>query len=147
VTWPHFPTTPGSLEPQLPPPANPLSSPLHSFIAKIDLSVPAPAVCFDTFSVNFGKVNANTSASKTIHVTNCGNAALDIATITSSDPTVTVAQNCRSIAAGAVCPVQLTFTPVSSLATNGTITLSDNAVTLPQTISFIGQGYCGGVRM
>jgi hypothetical protein len=95
-----FPTAPGSLEPQLPPPANPLSSPLHSFIAKIDLSVPAPAVCFDTFSVNFGKVNANTSASKTIHVTNCGNAALDIATITSSDPTVTVAQNCRSIAAG-----------------------------------------------
>jgi Protein of unknown function (DUF1573) len=90
--------------------------------------------------VNFGKINANTSVSKTIHVTNCGNATLNIATITSSDPTVTVAQSCGSIAAGGVCPIQLTFTQVSSLATNGTITLSDNAVTLPQTISFIGQG-------
>lgn len=136
----HFPTTPGSFEPQLPPPASPLSSPPHSFIAKIDLSVPAPAVCFDTHSVNFGKVNANTSTSKTIHVTNCGNAALNIDTVTSSDPTVTVAQSCGSLAAGAVCPVQLTFTPVSSLATSGSITFSTNAVTLPQTVSFAGQG-------
>jgi hypothetical protein len=113
---------------------------LHSFIAKIDLSVPAPAVCFDTHSVNFGNVNANTSTNQTIHVTNCGNAALSIASITSSDPTVTAAQSCGSIAAGVVCPIQLTFTPVSSLATSGTITLSTNAVTLPQTVSFSGQG-------
>lgn len=135
-----FPTTTGSFEPQLPPPVNPLSSPIHSFIAKIDLSTPAPAVCFDTFSVNFGGINANTSSSKTIHVTNCGNAPLSITTITSSDPTVTATQSCGSIAAGAVCPIQLTFTPVSSASTTGTITLSDNAATIPQTAYFEGQG-------
>lgn len=136
----NFPTTSGSFEPQLPPPASPYSSPMHSFIAKIDLSVPAPAVCFDAYAVNFGKVNANTSTSQTVHVTNCGNAALSISAITSSDPTVTVAQSCGSIAPGAVCPIQLTFTPVSSLATSGSITLSTNAVTLPQTVSFNAQG-------
>ena len=136
----NFPTTPGSFEPQLPPPANPLSNPPHSFIAKMDLSIPAPAVCFDALAVNFGKVNANTSASQTIHVKNCGNADLNISSITSSDPTVTVAPSCGSIAAGSVCPVQLTFTPVSSVATNGTITFSNNAVTLPKTVSFSGQG-------
>jgi hypothetical protein len=135
-----FPTTPGSFEPQLPPPASPFVAPLHSFITKIDLSTPAPAVCFNTLLVNFGNVNANASASKTIQVTNCGNASLNISTITSSDPTVTGTQSCGPIAAGAVCPIQLTFTPVSSASTNGTITLSDNAVTLPQTVSFLGQG-------
>ena len=136
----NFPTTSGSFEPQLPPPASQYSSPIHSFIAKIDLSVPAPAVCLDAFAVNFGKVNANTSTKQTVHVTNCGNAALNISAITSSDPTVTTAQSCGSLSPKAVCAIQLTFTPVSSLATSGNITLSTNAVTLPHSVSFSGQG-------
>jgi hypothetical protein len=135
-----FPTTAGSFEPQLPPQASPGSAPLHSFIAKIDLSTPAPSVCFDTLSVSFGNVNANTPLSKTIHVTNCGNAPLTIASIASSDPTVVPTQSCGTIAAASVCPVTLTFTPVSSAATSGTITFSDNAVTIPQVVSFAGQG-------
>jgi hypothetical protein len=135
-----FPTTAGSFEPQLPPPASQYSSPAHSFIAKMDLSTPAPSVCFDTFSVSFGRVNANASLTKTIHVTNCGNAPLSISTITSSDPTVVATQSCGTIAAGSVCPITLTFTPIRSLSTSGTITLSDNAATIPQTVSFTGQG-------
>ena len=135
-----FPTTAGSFEPQLPPPASPYSVPLRSFIAKIDLSTPAPSVCFDTLSVNFGKVNANASLTQTIHVTNCGNAPLSISAINSSDPTVAASQSCRTIAAGSVCPITLTFTPVSNVFTSGTITLSDNAVTIPQTVTFTGQG-------
>jgi hypothetical protein len=135
-----FPTTQGSFEPQLPPPANPPSLITHSFVTVFDMSTPAPAVCLDTFVVSFGNVNAGTSATQTFHVTNCGNAPLSISSMTSSDPTVVVTQSCQTIAAGATCPVTLTFTPVSSNSTNGTVTLSDNAVTIPQTISFSGQG-------
>jgi hypothetical protein len=135
-----FPTTPGSVEPQLPPAVNPLSNPEHSFITKIDLSTPSPAVCFDSLSVTFGNVSAKSSTTSTLHVTNCGNAPLSIDSIASSDPTVTTAQTCGSIAPGAICPIQLTFTPVSSAATTGSITLTDNAVTLPQVVSFQGQG-------
>ena len=136
----NFPTTAGSFEPQLPPPVNPLSAPLHSFVAKFDMSVPAPSVCFDTFSVSFGNVNAKSSASKTVNVTNCGNAPLHVSAVVSSDPTVVVSENCSTVAAGAVCPMTLNFTPVASAATYGNITLTDDAVTIPQSVAFSGQG-------
>lgn len=136
----NFPTTAGSFEPSLPTPASQNSSPLHSFVVKIDPSVAAPAVCFDTLNVNLGSINANTSASQMAHVTNCGNAPLEISGITSSDPTVKAQQSCGTLAPAGVCTVTLTFTPVSSAATMGTVTLTDNAPTIPQTIQFTGQG-------
>lgn len=135
-----FPTTTGSFEPQLPAPADPFVGYLHSFVVKINMSTPAPAVCFSTLSVSFGNVNANSSGSQTVNVTNCGNASLDITSVASSDPAVTAAASCSAVAPGAVCPVTLTFAPVSSKATSGTITLSDNAQTIPQSVSFTGQG-------
>ena len=135
-----FPTTAGSFEPQLPPPSNPNVGLQHSFVAKFNMSTPAPAVCFSSFSVSFGNVNANSSGSQTVNVTNCGNASLDISSITSSDPTVTTSGSCASVAPGSVCPVTLTYTPVSSKATSGTITLADNAQTIPQSVLFNGQG-------
>jgi hypothetical protein len=136
----NFPTTSGSFEPQLPPPANPLVGHQHSFVAKFDMTTPAPAICFSTFNIAFGNVNANSSANQTLNITNCGNAPLNVASIASSDPTVTATGSCNTVAAGSVCPVTLTFTPVSSKATNGTITLSDNAQTIPQSVSFTGRG-------
>jgi hypothetical protein len=136
----NFPTTAGSFEPQLPPAANPLSAPLHSFVAKFDMSVPAPAVCLDTFYVTFGNVNAKSSVNKTVNIKNCGNASLHISNVVSSDPTVIGNQNCGTVAAGAICPLTLTFTPVASAATNGSITLIDDAVTIPQSVGFTGQG-------
>ncbi|MGA8740682.1 MAG: choice-of-anchor D domain-containing protein, partial [Terracidiphilus sp.] len=135
-----FPTTAGSFEPQLPPAASPSTTPMHTFVTKIDLSTPAPSVCLDQFNIAFGNVNANQSSLQTLHVTNCGNAALNIQSINSSDAAVVGAQSCGSVAPGSTCPVTLTFTPISSDATSGTITLVDNAVTVPQTIAFTGQG-------
>jgi len=137
---PNFPTTSGSYEPQLPAPANPNIGLQHSFVAKFNMSTPAPAVCFSTFSVAFGRVTANSSTNQTLNITNCGNASLDISSFTSSDPTVTASGSCASVAPGSVCPVTLTFNPVSSKATSGTVTVTSNAQTIPQTVSFIGQG-------
>ncbi|MGO4518328.1 choice-of-anchor D domain-containing protein [Terriglobus sp. 2YAB30_2] len=135
-----FPTTAGSFEPTPPPAASPYTSYLHSFVAKIDMSVAAPALCFSSLNVQFGKVNANTSSSKTVQLTNCGNAALSIDAITSSASTVVATQSCGSIAPGVACPIQLTFTPVSSASTTGSLTFSTNAATLPKTVAFGGQG-------
>ena len=136
----EYPTTAGSFEPQLPPPASTHSSPVHTFITKIDLSTAAPSVCFDQFSVDFGNVNANQSATQTVHLTNCGNANLNLDNITSTDPTVVPTAACSSLAPGAVCPITLTYTPISSNAASGTVTVTDNAVTVPQSITFAGQG-------
>ena len=135
-----FPTTVGSFQPTPPPAASPYSSYLHSFVAKIDMSVAAPALCFSSLNVQLGNVNANTSSSKTVQLTNCGNAALNIDAITSSASTVVATQSCGSIAPGVACPIQLTFTPVSSASTTGFVTFSTNAATLPQTVAFGGQG-------
>jgi Abnormal spindle-like microcephaly-assoc'd, ASPM-SPD-2-Hydin/Beta-propeller repeat/Protein of unknown function (DUF1573) len=135
-----FPTTAGSFEPQLPPAASQFTTPNHTFVTKINLSTPAPSVCLDQLSIAFGNVNANQSGTRTLHVTNCGNAALNIQSVNSSDPTVVATQSCGSVAPGTTCPVTLTFTPISSNATSGTITLVDNAATVPQTLAFAGQG-------
>ena len=135
-----FPTTAGSFEPQPPPPVSPYSSPQHSFISKIDLAVAAPSVCLNTQNVALGNVPANTSANSTLQVTNCGNAPLTFASLTSSAPTVVASQSCGAIAPGSVCSVKLTYTPVDSTAVSGTLTLSDNAVISSQTVSFMGQG-------
>jgi hypothetical protein len=41
----HFPTTLGSVEPKLPPPANPYVGYQHTFVVKLNISTPTPAVC------------------------------------------------------------------------------------------------------
>jgi hypothetical protein len=140
TTAKDFPTTSGSFEPNQPPAASPYSSPQHSFISKINLSIAAPSVCPSSQSVALGTVTANTSSTSTVQVTNCGNAPLTFSALTSSAPTVVASQSCGAIAPGAACPVKLTYTPVDSTAVSGTLTLSDNAAIPTQTLSFSGQG-------
>ena len=105
-----FPTTSGSLHPSAPPEPGPNALIMHPFVTSLDLSVPAPSLCFDTNSVNFGPVLVGTVGTGTVHITNCGNADLNISSVTPSDPVVTATQNC-SIAPGASCQLQLILRP------------------------------------
>ena len=123
-----FPTTAASFEPQPPPPATPYSGTTHSFVSKINMATSAPSFCPSAWSVAFGLVPAQTSSTKTLNVTNCGNASLDFSKMTSSVPSITATQSCGSVASGAVCPVTLTFTPTSSNVVSGTVSFADNAV-------------------
>ncbi len=136
----HFPTTPNSFQQAPPPPNNPLVGYQHSFISKLDLGTPAPSVCFSSAFVSFPTVLVNTPETVALTVTNCGNAPLQISSVTSSLAVVTGAQSCGAIAAGNTCAVQLTFTPIDTSVSSGTITLTDNAAITQQTISFSGQG-------
>jgi len=129
-----FPTTSGSYEPAPPTQAQ------HGFISKLNMAIAAPSVCLDTWGVNFGSVPAKTSSTQTVHLTNCGNAALNISGLVSSSPTVVAKESCGTIAVGSVCPISLTFTPRDSSATSGTLTLRDNTVISPQVLQFSGQG-------
>jgi HYDIN/CFA65/VesB family protein/ASPM-SPD-2-Hydin domain-containing protein/beta-propeller repeat-containing protein len=135
-----FPTTVNAVEPNLPAPASFLSTPQHTFLAKIDMSVPAPSVCLDTTSVSFGSVPAKTSSSRTVKVTNCGNAPLTVASALSSDPSVVPSDDCADVAAGSACTIKLTFTPPTTSAVSGSISIADDAAVSPQTIGFGGQG-------
>ncbi len=136
-----FPTTAGSFQPSLPPGASGSGTYYgHTFLAKINMSIPAPSVCSDSWNVNLGQVTALTTESVTLNVTNCGNAPLSINAITSSVATVTTAQSCGSVAPGAICPITLVFSPIDSTGSGGTITLADNAAVSPQVINVSGQG-------
>jgi hypothetical protein len=135
-----YPTTANSFQPVLPGQKNPLSQVTHGFISKLDMGTPAPSVCANTTSINFGAILVNTPASQTLTINNRGNAPLTLSSITSSLPVVTVSQSCGAIAPAASCAVQLTFTPVAAIDYSGTLTLADNAA-IPQLVfSFSGTG-------
>jgi hypothetical protein len=130
-----FPTTPGAFQT-----APPSSQTYHPFITKFNMAIAAPSVCLDTWSVNFGQVLVGTSITQTVHLTDCGNAALNLASLISSATTVNASETCGTIQPGIVCPVSLTYSPVDVSTVMGTLTLNDNAVISPQIIGFSGQG-------
>src|SRR5262249_13864666 len=125
--------------PPVPPPGPPFSSFPHTWIAKIDLGAQAPSVCFNPQSLGL-VVLVGTSATRTVNVTNCGNAPLQINGITSSLATFTASQTCGAVAPGAVCPVQVTFSPVAAVSESGTLTFTDNASIGSQVIHVAGTG-------
>ena len=129
-----FPTTSGAFQT-----APPSAQTYHPFITKFNMAVAAPSVCLDTWYVNFGQVLIGTSIAQTVHLTNCGNAPLNLASLVSSASTVTVSQTCGAIQPGIVCPLSLTYSPVAVSSVTGTVTLNDNAVISPQVIGFSGQ--------
>lgn len=132
-----FPTTAGSFQ-RIPP-----TQAYHPFITKLNMAVAAPSVCLDNWNVNFGDVPAKTSSTQTVHLTNCGNAPLNLTTLVSSSSTVVAKETCGTISAGVVCPISLSFKPLNSGLVSGTITLTDNTVISPQVFQFSGQGVAG----
>ena len=135
-----FPTTSGAFQTQPPPPPNPNVGYAHTFISKINMATAAPSFCPSAWSANFAQTTAGSSATQTVTITNCGNAPLDFSSITSSVSTIKAAQSCGSIAAGASCPVTLTFSPVDDSALSGTVAFADYAAISPQVIQVYGQG-------
>ncbi|HKF23255.1 MAG TPA: choice-of-anchor D domain-containing protein [Candidatus Angelobacter sp.] len=80
-----------------------------------------------------------TSPPQQLKITNNGTFALNISNIqTTGDFAQT--NTCSSVAIGAFCLVQVTFTPTANGVRNGTVELSDNAVNSPQTVNLVGFG-------
>ncbi|HEY2017880.1 MAG TPA: choice-of-anchor D domain-containing protein, partial [Bryobacteraceae bacterium] len=136
----NFPTTAGSFETQPPPSSTPNASYIHSFVSKIDMSTAAPSVCSSAWSISLGSLAALSTSQTTLNVTNCGNAALNFNNLNSSVSTITASQSCGSVAPGAVCPITITFAPIDSTTSLGTLSLADNAALSPQVIQVSGQG-------
>src|SRR2546429_295562 len=90
---------------------------------------------------------ATTSAPMTITLTNPGTAALTITSLASSGDfaaTSTGANACptspATLAAGANCSINVTFTPTASGARTGTLSVAGNAGGSPQTVTLSGNG-------
>src|SRR5712664_2064757 len=138
--FPIFPTTaPAAFQPTL-------NGTSDAFVAKLTL-IPTLAVSPTTLS--FGTVLIpNTSAAKTVTLTNNTSAAIAFTSAVISGGNPAAANNdyvatsgCgASIAAGASCTVSVTFKPSVAAAETATLVLTDGDSTSPQNIALSGTG-------
>ncbi len=108
-----------------------------------------PVVSLSTTFLSFNaQVMGTTSPAQPVTLTNTGDGPLTFTSIvTSGDFAET--DNCpvspATLAAGAFCTLNLTFTPTAIGLRTGTVTITDNAPGSPQTIQLSGQGLSLGV--
>ena len=101
----------------------------------------APATLMPA-SGNFGNVAEGTpSAPRNFTLTNNQSVALNISSITTSNPDYAQTNTCGgSVAAHGHCTISVTFTPSILGTETGTLTVSDSASNSPQTASMTGTG-------
>jgi hypothetical protein len=100
-----------------------------------------PGATISPTSLSFGSVGETiTSASQAVTLTNSGNAALSITSIAAGGSFAETNTCGSSLAVGANCQIAVTFTPMSSGALTGSLTVTDNAQNSPQTVSLSGTG-------
>jgi hypothetical protein len=86
-------------------------------------------------------VAGNTSAAKSVTLTNHENVALAFSNIATSGDFAIASNTCGTgIAAGAKCTVGVTFSPTALGVRAGALTFSDNAANSPQAVSLTGTG-------
>ncbi|WP_124848090.1 S-layer family protein [Acidipila sp. EB88] len=104
-------------------------------------------VALSPASLAFGSVVLNTtSAAQTITATNSGGVAVTLNTATVTGSSYSIAgNNCGStLAAGASCSVQITFTPTTAGAASGSFALSGQYNGSPATVPLNGTGVTAG---
>lgn len=101
----------------------------------------APAASLSATTLSFGSVLAGSSSvPQTLTLTNSGSAPLAISSVNATGP-YSQTNNCpASLASGALCRINVTFTPTASGSLPGTIALATNAPGSPQTITLTGTG-------
>jgi len=99
-------------------------------------------VTLSTSALAFGNiVTGNTSASKSVSLTNQKNTPLNFTSIVTSGDFAITSNTCgASIAAGTSCTVRVVFSPVAMGARSGALTFTDDALNSPQSISLSGTG-------
>jgi hypothetical protein len=99
-------------------------------------------VSLSATSLSFGSQQVNaTSTAQTLTLTNTGNATLNLSNIAATGNFAETNNCAASIALGASCQVQVTFTPTTGGALTGALTFTDNAADSPETVALTGSGY------
>jgi len=105
----------------------------------------APVATLSAASLTFGQQSmGTTSAPQSVTLANTGNATLNLAGIAlvgSNAADFGQSNSCStSVAAGANCPIKVTFTPTATGTRNASLQVSDNASGSPQIINLSGTG-------
>jgi hypothetical protein len=115
-----------------------------AFVAKLS---PTPAAGLSSSTLSFGRVLVNaTSPEQSVTLTESGDALLNLTSITASGDfaLVTTGGSCPygggTVAPGANCMIDVTFTPTATGTRTGTVTITDNGFGTPQTVQLTGTG-------
>ena len=100
-----------------------------------------PVVSLSASSLSFGAQEVGiTSAPRSLTLTNTGSAPLNVTAI-SVQADFAQSNTCNTtIQSGSNCDISVTFTPTVSGTRTGVVTIADNAVNSPQTVSLSGMG-------
>jgi hypothetical protein len=139
----NFPTTSGAFQQSN-------AGYVDAFIARF--SAPQPQVSLSPSQVSFGNQNVGIPSSpQNITLTNIGDAILQITSIsiTGTNPAdFSQTNSCgHGIGIGANCTIAVTFTPSRTGSRNANITISDNALNTPQSVSLSGTGVAPSVSL
>ena len=110
-------------------------------------TVIAPGASLNPTSLSFGNQTVNTSVTKTVTLKNTGFTTLSLTgmAVTGTNAaqfTLSPASSCgSSLATGASCAINVTFTPVAKVAYSATLTVTDNALPGTQTVPLSGTGH------
>jgi len=105
-----------------------------------------PQATLSTSSLSFGNQTVGTpSATETVTLKNTGATALAIASIAATganpgDFLVTATACPSSLGAGSSCAIGVVFKPSSKTSRSATLTIKDNALNSPQTVTLSGKG-------
>ncbi|HEV2200969.1 MAG TPA: choice-of-anchor D domain-containing protein [Bryobacteraceae bacterium] len=98
----------------------------------------APAATVSPTSLSFSsQIVGTASAAKSVTLTNTGTGPMNVTSVSAAAP-FSQTNNCTSLAAGAFCTVNVSFTPSTIGTATGTLTINDAAGT--QTVSLSGRG-------
>jgi alpha-tubulin suppressor-like RCC1 family protein len=101
----------------------------------------SPAVTFDPTWLAFAnQVVGNSSAAQTVTLTNTGNAALTIASVTTTDDFARTSTCGLTLAAAASCAISITFTPTAGGTRSGSLSVASDAAGSPHIVVLSGTG-------
>jgi beta-propeller repeat-containing protein/centrosomal CEP192-like protein/HYDIN/CFA65/VesB family protein len=102
----------------------------------------SPAASLAPASLSFAAtLVGGSSAAQTVTLTNTGTVALSISN-KQINGDYSQTNNCpASLAAGSNCKFNVTFSPTASGTRSGSLVLTDNAASSPQTVTLTGSGY------
>jgi hypothetical protein len=145
------PTAEGSRSASLSIADNASGSPQTVALSGSGTTTSAAVVSLSPTSLSFGNQQVNTtSAVRAVTLTNSGNAALTINSIglngsNSGDfrQQNTCPSSSSTLAAGASCTINVTFTPSAESSRSASLTITDNASGSPQSVALSGTGVVG----
>jgi Ca2+-binding RTX toxin-like protein len=103
--------------------------------------VPVPVASVTPTSVAFGNQRVGTTGLQTVTLTNTGNANLVVSGVAvAGDPSFGTTSTCSVVPAGGTCVINLSFTPATTGAKAGTLTITHNAAGSPTVVNLTGTG-------